>query len=102
NDRLGGELELVAYINHAWVDGSRRALFAVEVTNLAFQAKFDDRDHMVDELRQAEIAHARFQIRHAVLQRAAPHQDLRIGRHDEKSVFLVQCRQTMIWWGPRS
>jgi hypothetical protein len=31
NDRLGGELELVAYINHAWIDGSRRALSAVEV-----------------------------------------------------------------------
>ena len=39
---------------------------------------FDDRDQVIEEIRQAEIDHGGFQIGQAVLQRATPDQHARI------------------------
>ena len=98
NDRLGAELKLVGHVDNAGIDRSSGALLAIEIADLAFKAQLHDRNQTIDKLRQAEIAHARFEIGHAVLQRAAPRENLRIVYRLKQPALLVERGRRGLSW----
>ena len=72
NDRFHRQLEFIGNVDRAGVDRAGGAFFAAEIGGLRREIPFDDRDHAVDEPRQTQILHARFQIGHAVLGACRP------------------------------
>ena len=77
--RLDGELIGISDINNAGIDGAGGHGAGREgIRHRRLQRCLDQRDQMIEEIRQAEIDHGGFQIGHAVLQRTAPVQNLRV------------------------
>ena len=84
--RFDGHLVGIADIDHAGIDGAGGYGAGGEgIRHRRLQRGFDQRNEVVDKIRQAEIDHRGFQIGHAVLQRGAPNQNARIE-------FGVECR----------
>src|SRR6185437_10417550 len=79
NDRFDTDLKRISDPDHAWIDGAGRDRAGVDrVCNRRLQRGLDDWNQVIDEVGQAEILHGGIEIRHAVLQRATPYQDVRI------------------------
>src|SRR5665647_2855138 len=77
--RLDAKLKAISDPYHTGIDGARRRRPRRErIRHRRLQIGFDQRDQMIDEIRQAEIHHRRFQIRHAVLDGSTPVQNARM------------------------
>src|SRR5205807_408054 len=72
NHRLKTDLEIVPHPDHAWIDRSgRESAVAVIVGDRRCQLCLDDRNQVIDKLRQLVVADFRFQIGRAELNRGA-------------------------------
>src|SRR5258708_5424678 len=79
NDRLEPDLEVIADVDHAGIDGAGRPQSgAGEIRGRRLERSLDDRNEAIDEIRQREVIYRRFEIRHAVLQRQTPVEELRV------------------------
>src|SRR6516162_4544018 len=77
--RLNAELKLVADPKNTGADGAgRHPARGQRIRHRRLQVGLDQRDQVINELRQTQIDHGRLQIRHAVLNGPAPVQDARV------------------------
>src|SRR5260370_10927711 len=79
NDRLQPDLEVIADVDHAGIDGAGRPQSgAGEIRGRPLERSLDDPNEAIDEIRQGEGINRRFEIRPAVLQRQTPFEELRV------------------------
>src|SRR5262249_10547019 len=90
NDSLDSDLEVVAYPEHARIDGAGcLEIETHEVRDRSLQRSFDERDQVVEEIGQPEIVHCGLEVGHAVLQGAAPVEEARVGRVVDRNAAAV-------------
>src|SRR5262245_49209231 len=74
---LRPDLEIIPHPNHARIDGTGSECAIAEIVgDGSGELCLDDRNQVIDEIRQLVIANLRFQIRHTVLNRSAIDQHL--------------------------
>ncbi len=79
DQRLDGDLKGASNPDDAGIDGARRHRSRGEcVRHRRLHRCLNQRDQMIDELRQAEVDHRGLQIGHAVLNRSPPVQHARM------------------------